>query len=249
MSAVIPWIVTGITNNNSISLFCPYFFVSLHSHHSSRFRLIYLYMKIALRSSVVAFLISSFAFGQQPEVPQHLQATYNDASRTISLSWDAVDSVAGYNLFVKTYGNEHFMLWGKAGIIYANKYEFDISSDYGQLLEFAVCSIQNFPKVMRSENGNSVSIEVPSLVLPMVKLNDPKFNKKSIMVSWQYDQSIADVRGFVVMINNKPKHFDKSVHEFSLDSLPTGMYSIHVMAQSKNGVLSPPSSRRVVYVK
>jgi fibronectin type 3 domain-containing protein len=206
-------------------------------------------MKIAFRSSVLALLISSYAIGQPPGVPQHLQAQYNAGSRSVLLSWDDAESVAGYNIFIKKYGHEQFTLWGKAGIVYQNNYEYEISSDYGQTLEFAVTSVQNYPEVKRSALSKSVAVEIPSLRLPMVKMNRPKKVQQSIVMSWQYDQSIADVRGFVMMINNQPRHFDKSIHECNLDNLPPGIYSIHVIAQSRNGVMSPPSPRQVVHVK
>lgn len=205
-------------------------------------------MKICFLGSVVALFLSSLSFAQCPDVPGNLQASFDDDARTILLSWDAVDSVAGYNLFVKYYDKEDFVLWGRAGLIMNNRYTFEVKSDYGQILEFMLCSVQNFPQVERSDYSQHINVMVPSLLIPVVRLNKPIRTKDSVLLTWEYETPIADLTGFVLMINNIPKHIHQTKRAFDLKNFPAGNYTIHILAQTTNGILSPPSARHMVHV-
>ena len=193
-------------------------------------------------------LFSSISFAQSLTAPANFLAVFDDPDRSVLLSWDAVDSVAGYNLFVKYYNKEEFILWGRAGLINDTRYKFDVASGYGQILEFKICSVRNFPDVERSGHSHTVSVIVPSVLLPMVRLNKPKVTNNSFLMTWEYETPIADLIGFVLMINNSPKHIHQTKREFDLNNLPAGTYAIHILAQTKNGVLSPPSARHMVHV-
>ena len=205
-------------------------------------------MKIHFFGTLVALFISYFSFAQCLDVPTGIRAVYIEDKRSVILDWDEMDSVAGYNLFVKYHGKEDYLLWGKAGLVSNNTYAFPVLFDQGQILAFRLCSVQNYPQVERSSYSESINVLVPSVKIPMVKLNRPIEKKESTIVTWEYDKSIADLSGFVLMINNIPKHLSRKEREFDLKILPSGYYDIHILAQTKNGVLSPPSQRRKIEI-
>ena len=204
-----------------------------------RYVLIILFVGLIIKSGVAQELAS----------PDRLMSTLDEDKRTISLTWEEVEGAVGYNLFVKPYGKSDFVLWGQAGLLYHNFYDFAVPSELGQIIEFSVIAVNNYPEVIRSSMSEPIAVAVASTKLPMVNLDVPKVIKQSVQLNWHYDIPIADLEAFVLVINGNPKMINKDVKYLEIPKLPTGIYNIHVRAQTTNGVSSPVSRSRFITVK
>jgi hypothetical protein len=204
-----------------------------------RYILIILFFGLLIKSVVAQELAS----------PGRLTSTIDEDKRTISLTWEEVEGAVGYNLFVKPYGKADFVLWGQAGLLYHNFYDFAVPSELGQIIEFSVVAVNNYPEVIRSPMCEPIAVEVASTQLPMVKLDVPKVIKQSVQLSWHYDIPIADLDAFVLIINGNPKMIHKDVKYLEIPKLPTGIYNINVKAQTTQGISSPASRSRFITVK
>jgi hypothetical protein len=204
-----------------------------------RYIIIILFVGLIIKSGVAQELTS----------PYRLTSTLDEDKRTISLTWEEVEGAVGYNLFVKPYGKADFVLWGQAGLLYHNFYDFAVPSELGQIIEFSVVAVNNYPEVIRSPMCEPIAVEVASTKLPMVKLDVPKVIKQSVQLSWHYDIPIADLDAFVLIINGNPKMIHKDVKYLEIPKLPTGIYNINVKAQTTQGISSPASRSRFITVK
>jgi len=207
-------------------------------------------MKKLLHLLVILILLPLFGQGQEVLKPNSLSADYNPEKRIIHLSWEASQSkVAGYNLFVKQGKGSSFFLWGKASLISGTKYDYEVVSRDGVSVEFKVCGVQNFPKVVRSDYSNTVLVDVPSLFLPMVKLNKPVVKKKFAEISWGFNSKAADLDGFIIYLDKTEVKASKEARSYVFKELESGTHTVYVVAISKSNLKSAPSPKKFITIK
>ena len=200
---------------------------------------------------IVQFTMSVLSLhAQQVFTPNNLIAVFDDEKRVIHLSWDPSQSkVAGYNLFVNHGNGDSFYLWGKAGLIYETSFDYPVFSKDGATFEFKVCSVQNFPEVIRSDYSNIIRVEIPSSFLPMVKLNKPVVKKKIATISWGFSSKAADLDGFIIYLDKDEIKVPKEVRNYAFNELTSGNHTVFILAISKTGLKGAPSSKKFITIK
>ena len=207
-------------------------------------------MKKHLHILILLSLLPLFGQGQEVLKPNNLSAEYNPEKRIIHLSWESSQSkVAGYNLFVKQGDEDSFFLWGKASLISGTKYDYEVLSRDGVSLEFKVCGVQNFPKVIRSDYSNAILVDVPSTFLPLVKLNKPVVKKKSAEISWAFNSKASDLDGFIIYLDKTEVKVPKEAHSHVFKELESGNHTVYVVAMTKTNLKSAPSSKKFITIK
>ncbi|MEN8251066.1 MAG: fibronectin type III domain-containing protein [Bacteroidota bacterium] len=207
-------------------------------------------MMKAIRLIFSLTLAPFIVLAQQIGAPTNLLAELDSTNKVINLSWDAsVDKVAGYNLLVKKTDSKHFLLWGKAGLISETNYTFQVTEKMGVTYSFKVCAVQNFPEVIRGEYSNTIIVEVPSSYIPMVKLNDPRVRRNEVEVTWEYDFKVQDLKGFILVIDNKEISLPDSTRRYKLTDLQEGKYVIQIIAYSETGLKSKLSVKKFITIK
>ena len=198
---------------------------------------------------VYAFLPLN-SFSQILDSPAGFVGEFDNEERVVRLTWDYADStVAGYNLFVKTGSQDKYYLWGKAGLIYQTKYDYKILSQTGQHYEFKVCAVQNFPEVIRSEFSNTVAVDVPSQHLSMVNINNPRVKKNTATISWTYNTTAADFRGFILYLDEEELKVKKEEREYVINDISSGKHIVQIVAYTESGIRSKMSNKKFIIIK
>jgi hypothetical protein len=205
----------------------------------------------ALTAFILVSLLSSTGSNSQSVLsPRNLTGKFNSIGRVISLEWGVTDSTnAGYNLFVKRGVEEKFLLWGRAGLIGSNNYDFEVISRLGEFYEFKVCAVHNFPEVIRSEYSNTVIVEVSTGFLPMVRINQPITKNKIVEITWEYNVSAVDLMGFILYLDNEEILLPILSRNYIAANLSSGKHFVQISAFTSSGVKSEPTHKKIISVR
>lgn len=203
-----------------------------------------------IRIILLLIVSSIWVVGQTLPAPEGLKGEWNPESGSIFLNWDSLaEDIAGYHLFVQQPEQDKYYLWGRAGQIHTNSYEFEVQNRQGGTYRFRVAAFSNFPEVIYGEQSAEILVNVPSRHLPMVKGVEVARKKGDISMSWEYPYEIADLAGFEISLNDSTIRVstDQSMHKFQ--NLAKATYSVSINAISDSGVRSQASSPKIVRLK
>jgi len=186
--------------------------------------------------------------------PANLSAEFireNDTSYVL-LKWDKVtleDKNVGYNIFLNFPPEEKLFLYGKAGVVWNESYRIPIFNEIGSTYSFSVCSIVNFPKVIRSEKAPVLKFTTPTTDLPLLKLSKFSKNDHTVQIEWAYPNDIIDLKGFELIVNEEVKMTTVSEkRSLSYQLEEKGNYNLSLRAITKNGIKSNQTQLRRVIV-
>lgn len=205
--------------------------------------------------SFLFLLISSYGLAQNGVLPNptNLQAefiTENDTNYII-IKWSEVTVVnrnVGYNIFINFPPDEKLFLKGEAGVVWKESYKIPIFKNVSQTYRLAVCSIINFPKVVRSEMSEIVEITTPTTELPLLQLSSFNKSGQSVNLEWNYTNNIADLSGFELIINGEVSSklpADQRTLSYKFEDANT--YEICLQAITNSGLRSNKTQvRRII---
>jgi hypothetical protein len=201
-------------------------------------------------------LTSTFALAQNEGLPSptNLQAefiTENDTNYIV-LKWNEVsvkERNVGYNVFTNFPPEEKLFLNGQAGVVWKESYKIPVFNNTSQTFRIAVCSIVNFPKVVRSEMSEIIEITTPTTELPLLQLSNFNNSGKSIKLEWNYTDKIPDLKGFELIINGEVNATaDADQRSLSYEFEENNTYEIFLQAVTNNGVRSNKTQMRKIII-
>jgi len=201
-------------------------------------------------------LTSTFTLAQNEGLPSptNLQTdfiTENDTNYIV-IQWNEVsvkERNVGYNVFINFPPEEKLFLNGQAGVVWKEIYKIPIFKKTSQTFRIAVCSIVNFPEVVRSEMSEIVEISTPTTELPLLQLSNFSSSGKSIKLEWNYTDEIPDLNGFELIVNGEVQSFaDADQRSISYEFEEADNYEIFLQAVTNNGVRSNKTQMRRVII-
>ncbi|MDH5367489.1 MAG: hypothetical protein OEW67_10910 [Cyclobacteriaceae bacterium] len=196
---------------------------------------------------------------QEVPVPEGLKGKYisTDSVNYINLSWDhksTTDSLTtGYNILVNFPPEDKLLILGKAGIVFTNNYNFTIKNNYSSKYRFAIIGVQNFPNVKRSLLSDTIEVITPSIVLPNIEIKELKSRGENIILKWEYDYSIADLKGFRVYVNGNifadENKISSNTDQLYFSYKENGEFIFQLSAVTNSGLESRLSQQKMIAIE
>lgn len=205
---------------------------------------------------LLLILAGSFspAFPQGLSAPQdlHAELVESDSGRYVMLNWERHpgDSISkGFHIYVNVAPDTTFYLYGPAGMVYRQHYYYKVNDLLAREYSFKVRSIASFPVYSQSEYSEPVHILVPSVRLPLITEVTLTSNNETSELTWNYNNSIADLKGFRIKIDDKVvTELDKGANgNFRWVLPPDPGQIIRVAAVSYSGITSKYS--KPIFIK
>ena len=196
---------------------------------------------------------------QEVPVPLGLKATYipTDSVNYIHLLWNKKNNkdqvTIGYNVLIDFPPEDRLVMLGKAGLVFNNEYYFEVKNSTSAKYRFAVLGVNNFPEIKRSKMSEIIEIITPSTSLPNIKIEEVKVRGEQIVLQWNYQHNIADLKGFRVYVNNEllidEDEIDAKTHRLFFAYKEKGKYAFQLTAVTETGIESRFSQKRILNIE
>lgn len=174
-----------------------------------------------------------------------------DGKYFIELSW-SYDDTEDHEFRIYTDGPGNNLIYDSSlpGEV-SSPYLIEIIKSRSEKRKFAVLARNSDRK--NSDLSNQVEVLTPSLRLPPVSINSISNEEDGIKIDWRFSDSILDLDGFIILIDNEPvlteNEVNRDLRSFRLDNISKGRHEVKIIAVTSFNVESDPSISKTITIK